>query len=64
MKEGALRGIEECKNQFKDEIWKFELDGLPVNKELPIFVNTTLPSGKAICLSACAVSTYSVIARS
>jgi len=43
VKEGAHLGLQECRNQFKNEIWNCTLDDKHVLKELPIFVKTTLP---------------------
>ena len=50
VKEGAYRGLQECRNQFKNEIWNCTLDDKHVLKELPIFVKTTLPYGKSLFL--------------
>ena len=50
VKEGGHLGLEECRNQFKNEIWNCTLDNKLVLKELPIFVKTTLPHGKAVVL--------------
>ncbi|KAJ7325619.1 Ligand for members of the frizzled of seven transmembrane receptor [Desmophyllum pertusum] len=43
VKEGGHRGLEECQNQFKNDVWNCTLDNKLVLKELPIFVKTTLP---------------------
>ena len=50
VKEGGHLGLKECRNQFKNEIWNCTLDNKLVLKELPIFVKTTLPHGKAVVL--------------
>lgn len=50
VKEGGHRGLKECQNQFKNEIWNCTLDNKHVLKELPIFVKTTLPYGKVAFL--------------
>ena len=46
MKEGGHRGLAECRQQFKNEIWNCSLDDKSAHKQLPIFVKTTLPFGK------------------
>ncbi|CAH3189328.1 unnamed protein product, partial [Porites evermanni] len=45
VREGGFRGLEECKKQFKNEIWNCSLDQSKqdVFSHLPIFVKTTLP---------------------
>lgn len=48
VKKGAQIGLQECRNQFKNEIWNCTLDNKHVLKELPIFVKTTLPYGKSL----------------
>lgn len=48
MKEGGHRGLEECQNQFKNDVWNCTLDNKLVLKELPIFVKTTLPYGEIL----------------
>jgi len=50
VKKGGHLGLEECRNQFKNEIWNCTLDNKHVLKELPIFVKTTLPHGKVVVL--------------
>ena len=35
MKEGARRGLEECKRQFKDDIWNCSVGDEYLQKELP-----------------------------
>ena len=51
MKEGGRRGLQECENQFKNEIWNCTLNNKEIFRELPIFVKTTLPYGKPIFVS-------------
>lgn len=43
VKEGGRRGLQECENQFKNEIWNCTLSNKEIFRELPIFVKTTLP---------------------
>jgi len=44
VKLGALRGIEECRNQFNESsLWNCAFVNRFVDPELPIFVNATLP---------------------
>ena len=46
---GGQRGLTECQQQFKNEIWNCSLENKNV-KHLPIFVKTTLTYGKTVLL--------------
>ena len=47
VKEGGHRGLTECQQQFKNEIWNCSLENKNAfYKQLPIFVMTTLSYGK------------------
>ena len=43
---GGRRGLAECQQQFKNEIWNCSLVNKNVYQQLPIFVKTTLPYGE------------------
>lgn len=58
VKKGAQLGLQECRNQFKNEIWNCTLDNKHVLKELPIFVKTTLPYGKSLSVEKCSIVPY------
>jgi len=46
VREGGQRGLTECQQQFKNEIWNCSLGNKIVYKQLPIFVKTSLTHGK------------------
>ena len=50
VREGGHRGVRECQEQFKNELWDCALANKQVYKKLPIFVKKTLPHGKIMSL--------------
>ncbi|KAJ7376771.1 Protein Wnt-8b [Desmophyllum pertusum] len=43
VREGGHRGLAECQQQFKNEIWNCSLGNKNIHQQLPIFIKTTLP---------------------
>ena len=46
VREGGHRGLTECQQLFKNEVWNCSLGDKNVYKQLPIFFKTTLTHGK------------------
>ncbi|XP_015762752.1 PREDICTED: protein Wnt-1-like isoform X2 [Acropora digitifera] len=60
IREGGHLGLEECRKQFKNEIWNCSLNHKHIHKQLPIFVKTTLPYANRETAFVHAISTAAI----
>ena len=60
VRQGGHRGLDECREQFKNDIWNCSLDNKQIHKRFPIFVKTTLPYGNVYSLTSLISLSYEI----